>query len=46
MEPALIIDLILFGVFTVLLVLFSIDEARQEKRAKKALDAEELKKAS
>lgn len=32
MEIALVIDLILFGIFTILLIVLSIDEARQEKK--------------
>jgi hypothetical protein len=46
MEIALIIDLVLFGFFTVFLIALSIDEARQGKRRKKVLGIEELKKAA
>lgn len=38
---ALTIDLVLFGVFTMGLVMLSVNEARQEKKAQK-----ELKKAA
>jgi len=46
MELALIINLALFGFVTALLIVLSIDEARQERRAEKVLDPEELKKAA
>jgi len=46
MELALIIDLVLFGLFTVSLVALSIDEARQEKGRKKTIEPEGFRKAA
>ena len=46
MELALIINLVLFSLFTGFLIVLSIDEARQARKTKKVLGLEELKKAA
>jgi hypothetical protein len=40
------IDLSLFGICTIMLILLSIDEARQEKRAREERASKKLEKAA